>query len=285
MKTVLLIADLEGISGVESIEDLVVGAPGYPRAAQRMTDEVALVARLLRTRGVQRVRISDAHRSGAPSNLDPSALPEWCEVRVTDDLYGGALLEGVDAVACVGMHASGTSAGFGAHTVSLHTAWSLGGIELTETRVAQWLAAERGVPLWFSAGDDVLQAQLGDVPFVLTKRSRSRHQTTSLQADEVEAAFGKVLEATPVLASPTRAPLDVRFQRVVEADAAEAAGAARLSPTTIRVEVQETFAAQYESALRFIEPTEAVMLSAIAGLPGTARFARNAAALLVAPWE
>jgi D-aminopeptidase len=141
------------------------------------------------------------------------------------------------------------------------------------------------VPLWFSAGDDVLQAQLGDVPFVLTKRSRSRHQTTSLPADEVETAFGKVLEATPVMTSPTRAPLDVRFQRVAEADAAEAAGATRLSPTTIRVEPQATFAAQYEAALRFIEPTEAVMLSAIVGLPGTARFAQNAAALLVAPWE
>ncbi len=287
MRTVLLIADLEGITGVETIESLVVGGAGYAASARRMTEEVAHVARLMLASGVTRVRISDAHCSGTETNLTSALLPPGCEVHVVDDLYGGALLEGVEAVACVGMHASGTTKGFGAHTVSVNTAWSLGGLPLSETHLVRWLAGERGVPTWFCSGDDVLEAELGGaVPFVRTKHSRSRSEARSLPIAEVERALARVLAESPSpLVKPPRAVLEVRFQRVAEAAAAEAAGATRTSPTTISLAPAQTFQQQYDEALRFIEAAEDVMLSQLQGVAGTALFARSASALLVAPWD
>jgi D-aminopeptidase len=249
-----------------------------------MTNEVAVVARLLRAQGIDHVRISDAHRSGAAINLDVAALPAFCEVHVTDDMYGGALLDNVDVVACLGMHAAGMSSGYGAHTVAAHTAWFMNGAAVSETQVVQWLAAERGIPLWFSAGDDVLQAQLAGVPYVLTKRSRSCRHTQSLPLLDVQRAFAAVLDAAPVLTRAPQGQLDVRFRRVVEADAAEAAGAVRVSPTTICIARQPTFAAQYTQSLHVIEATDAVVLAAIVGESGSAEFARNAAAILDVPW-
>ncbi len=287
MRTVLLVADLEGITGVDTLEALIVGAERYGAAARRMTEEVALVAQLLREAGVEHVRISDAHRSGAETNLDAALLPEGCSVHVTDSMYGGALLDDVEAVACVGMHASGISAGFGAHTVSVNTAWSLDGASINETQLARWLAAERGVPMWFSAGDQVLERELGGVvPFVRTKRSRSRAETTSRGLHLVHRAFRQVVRGpcAPVPKVP-RAPLSIRFQREAEADAAVAAGAKRTSATTISVAPRGTFEAQYEEVLRFIGATEAAVLMRIEGLPGTRAFARSAARLITDDWE
>ena len=287
MRRVLLIADLEGITGIDSVTDLVAGAPGYPAAAVRMTDEVAFVAGLLIARGVGSIVVSDAHRSGAPTNLDSSRLPACCDVRVEDDMYGGRLLDEVEAVVCVGMHALGNSAGFGAHTVSLNTAWTLGSLALTETHVAGLLAAERGVPLWCSAGDDVLEQQLGSgVPFVRTKQALSRGEARSLPQAEVEARLGEVLQRAPAAIPPVpREPLRLRFQRVAEAEAAAQAGGRRISPTELELAPHDTFQRQYDAALALIAAAEDTLLSRVAGFPGTVRFAQNAARLLLEPWD
>jgi len=281
VRRVLLIADLEGITGVESVADLVVGAPGYPAANRKMTDEVAFVARLLRERGVESIVVSDAHRSGAPGNLDALRLPRGCEVRVEDDPYGGALLDGVEAVVCVGMHALGASPGFGAHTVNVNTAWTLGSTELSETHLAWLLAAERGVPLWCSAGDGVLEHQLGGaVPFVRTKHALSRAEASSRPKAEVEARFRQVLQG-PVAAIP-RVPKDVlrvRFQRAAEADAAASAGGRRSSATELELPAMGTFQQQYEAALQLIAEAQDVMLARLEGP------ALNVARLFLEPWE
>lgn len=287
MRRVLLIGDLEGITGVESIDDLVVGAPGYEAAAERMTDEVAFVAAQLVARGVESIVVSDAHRSGAPRNLEAGRLPACCEVRVEDDMYGGHLLDGVEAVVCLGMHALGASPGFGAHTVSVNTAWTLGSLALTETHLAWLLAAERGVPLWCSAGDDVLEQQLaGVVPFVRTKRALSRGAAQSLPREVVEARFREVLAGAPAaIPQVPRAPLRVRFQRVAEADAAASAGGRRVTSTELELAPQATLQAQYEQALALVAAAEGTLLSRLEGIPGSARFATSAARLLLDPWE
>lgn len=285
MRRVLLIADLEGITGVDSIDALAAGSPLYLAAAERMTEEVGWVARLLLERGVESIVISDAHRSGADTNLDASRLPPGCEVRVTDDLYGGPLLDQVDAVVCVGMHAAGSSNGFGAHTVSVNTAWTLGHTELSETHVARLLAAERGVPMWFSSGDDVLEQTL-DVPFVRTKRALSRAEAESRPLQEVQAGFEEVLRGPVALIPPVpRAPLRLRFQRILEADQAERAGGRRVSAVEIELAPGQTFRAQYDEALRLSSAAEEMLLTRVEGEPGTARFAASATRLLLEPWE
>lgn len=284
-RVVSLIADLEGICGVDSLEALVWGGAGAEAAVSRMNDEVAFVARLLLEAGATEVRISDAHRSGAPANLDPSRLPAGCSVHVLDDMYGGPLLDGVDAVACVGMHASGRSLGFGAHCVSVSTAWSLAGRALTETHLAQLLAAERGVPLWFSAGDDVLARELGpEVPFVVTKHSASVSQTRSRPLAEVEAAFRALVHRRPAeLPVVPRAPLAVRFQTLAEARAASEATGVSREGSTLTLPPAATFAEQYTRALALITAGQDALAARVKGGPDD--FARLAAGLFLAPWE
>lgn len=259
----LLIADLEGITGVDRIEQLVVGGDGYDDAIVRMNEEVSTVARLLLAHGVQHVRVSDTHHSGA-TNLDASFFPGHCEL-VTD-----VLVDDVDAVACVGMHAEGRSHGFAAHTVNVNTEWTWGDERLTETRIVQLLAAERGVPFWFSSGDDVLATQV-NVPFVITKTALSRGEARSLS----DVDFRKVLEARPVPAfTVPQRPLRLRFQTRAEglaANSGEILGA--------------TFHDQFRTACEHIDRASDVTARRITGEPGTREYAVNAARLLLEKWE
>jgi D-amino peptidase len=92
----------------------------------------------LRAQGFTDVRVSDSHRSGRDApNVDAAALPSGCELRFeSSDPYGGALLDGVSAVACIGMHAAGGTTGFAAHTVQAGVEWRLGGQRISETHLA-----------------------------------------------------------------------------------------------------------------------------------------------------
>jgi D-aminopeptidase len=280
---VLLVADLEGIVGVDDLESLVFCSPGYPAAARRMTEEVAFVARLLLARGVERIRISDAHRAGAgEANLAPALLPPGCELVLAEDMYGGALLDGVEAVCAVGMHASGNSGGFGGHTVSLHTTWERLGRPLSETHVAALLAGERGVPFWFSAGDQVLEAELGGVPCVVTKHATGIAAATSRTWAEVARAWEAVVSAAPgPVHAVEPAPLRVRFQTSAEA---EASGGVLVAPTVAEVGWAGSFTQQYEDALRLLDASEAALAARLTASPGSAGFPAAVRRLFLDPW-
>jgi D-amino peptidase len=286
MSRVLLIADLEGIPTVDRAEALVAGGPGHAAALEAMAASVREVVERLRREGVAEVRISDAHRSGGGPNLEAAAFP-GCELHFTDDLYGGALLDGVDAVCAVGMHARARSRGFAGHTVSLHTDWQLGGVALDESRLAQLLAAERGIPMWFTCGDDVLAVDCdGVLPCAITKRSSSTTTTRTLDASARVAELDEVFARRNTRLPPVpRAPLTITFQRRVEAEAAWAAGAPRCGPTSIELAPGESFFEQYTQALRWISTTEDAVLAQLTALPGTEAFAHQLAALFAAPWE
>lgn len=247
MRRVLLIADLEGIAGVDRIEQLVFGGPGYAQAALRMNEEVSMVALLLLEHGVQHVRVSDTHHSGA-ANLEARFFPAGCEL-VTD-----VLADDVDAVACVGMHALGDSHGFGAHTVNVNTDWSLGTERLTESRIVELLAAERGVPFWFTSGCDVLEQQV-TTPFVRTKTSVSRALAKSSSLTEVDRAFRHCISTTTPRSRgrPARVPLQIRFQKRAEAKCA--LGGTLASPTVREVPVMNSFREQFDAAWQMIEST------------------------------
>lgn len=214
MKTALLIADLEGVAGVDRLEALAFGGEHHAEACARMTDEVNAVIAGLVGQGFTHVRVSDSHRSGSGApNLAPGQLPDVAELRYVDpDMYGGSLLEGVDAICCVGMHAAGGTTGFAAHTVELHAEWRLGGKRVSETEIAIWLAAERGVPAIFASGDDVLGASVaGLVPFVKTKTAKGVGEARS--ASGVRAALKKAAGVRPgAVGKAPDGPLQLRFR-------------------------------------------------------------------------
>src|SRR5882757_7446666 len=103
MRTALLIADLEGICGVDTLDALAYGGDGHAEACALMTAEVNAAIDGLLAQGFDLVRVSDSHRSGSGApNLSPGQLHDAAELRFTEhDYYGGHLLEGVEAVACL----------------------------------------------------------------------------------------------------------------------------------------------------------------------------------------
>src|SRR5260221_5745796 len=156
MKTVLLIVDLEGVGGVDSSRALSAASPAFAGARRLATDEVLAALGGLFGRGVERVRVSDSHRpGGSTTTIIAEELPPGAELIWTGDPYDAALFDGVDAVACLGMHAAAGTPGFASHTVSVQCAWQAGGRDISETDIVLALAAERGVPALFVTGDDV----------------------------------------------------------------------------------------------------------------------------------
>jgi len=212
LSTALLIADLEGIAAVTTLESLVFGGAGHLEACAAMTREVNAAIEGLVAQGFTHVRVSDTHRSGsgAPNleALHPAAQPFF----VDPDCYGGALLDGVSAIACVGMHAAGGTSGFAAHTVEAHCAWLLNGRPISEAELALWLAADRGIPGIFVAGDDVLAASLaGTLRTVVTKQSTGLD--SAIPNADVEAAIRAAAQAGPVpIAVAPSGPLSLRFK-------------------------------------------------------------------------
>ncbi len=285
MRTALLIADLEGIRGVDQLEALAFGGTEHPEACALMTAEVNAAILGLRAQGFDQVRVSDSHRSGSGApNLSPGQLDDAAELRFTEhDYYAGRLLDGVEAVACLGMHAAGGTAGFAAHTVDIHTAWLLDGRPISETEIAYWLAADRGIPAIFSAGDDVLGAAVaGLAPYVLTKNSTAIDATKSKRS--VLTQLKDAAARAPVKVSPApEGVISVRFKNERQADAAEKTGAARKTPWEVAVS-GPAFTDRYFAALEAVVASEPVLAEEVDGFPGTARFAACGARLLLQPF-
>ncbi|MCY1073510.1 M55 family metallopeptidase [Archangium lansingense] len=278
----LLVVDLEGVAGVDSPGALISGTPEYTRAQALLTAEVNAAVEGLLAAGFQRVRVSDSHLCGSgESNLLPEALHPAAEpCFLPDDAYAPHLFEEVDAVACLGMHAAAGSAGFGAHTVDLLGAWTCAGRALSEADLVLALAAEAGVPAVFVSGDDVLQAQLGGrVGYVRTKVALSVTRAFSREPEAV------LPELTRAAAQPARsveplpdAPLVLTFKSGHQAALASGAGARRLDHYRVEVEGR-TFRERYTRALGAASAASSVLAEAVADVPGSSAFTRDATAL------
>ncbi|MGZ3461325.1 MAG: M55 family metallopeptidase, partial [Archangium sp.] len=278
----LLVVDLEGVAGVDTPGALLSGTAEYARARALLTAEVNAAVEGLLAGGFQRVRVSDSHQSGSgQSNLLHEALHPAAEpCFLAEDAYAPLLFEGVEAVACVGMHAAAGPAGFGAHTVDLLGAWTCAGRALSEADLVLALAAEAGVPAVFVSGDDVLQTQLGGrVGYVRTKVALSVTRASSRAPEEV------LPELTRAASRPGRAveplpdaPLVLTFKSGHQAALAARAGARRLDRYRVGVE-GPGLRERYTRALRAASAASSVLAGAVADVPGSPAFLRDAMAL------
>lgn len=287
-RTALLVADLEGITGVDTLEALAFGGPGHDAAREMMLREVNVCAAALVAAGYETVRVSDSHRSGSNApNLDEQRLHPAIELKfVGPDMYGGPLLDGVAAVACVGMHAAAKTNGFAAHTVQTNSAFTIGGRAMSETDLCFWLAAEKKVPVLFTAGDDVLAASLTGVPAVVTKLTQAPHQTRSHDWAVVERLL-RAACAGPAVPAPLapEGPLEVRFKTKAQAKlAVKLPGLEQTSPFTF-ISKRSTFSGKYDAVLMACEASSAALADEVFSAPGTRGFADDAKRLLLAGFD
>jgi len=187
---VYISADMEGITGVASVDQLSPASFEYNQARQWMTAEVLAAIQGAREAGSTEFVVSDSHGNGESLVIDrfPADVPITI-VRSFPRPLG--MMEGIDstfgAVIFIGYHAATTSTtGVRAHTMSsaLLTRIALNGVAQSEAGINAAIAAQYGVPVVMITGDDAIvtetKQRLGNLEGVIVKRAIGFHSAATL---------------------------------------------------------------------------------------------------------
>src|ERR671936_3215437 len=121
---VLIMSDMEGVSGIVDWAQVNGGAPMYEEGRRLYTEEINAAVRGARAGGASEIVVVDCHGAGGAysfNSLVPDLLDPGCEFVVQEHWteYTEFLQEGCDAALFVGMHArAGIPDGVLNHTVS-----------------------------------------------------------------------------------------------------------------------------------------------------------------------
>ena len=178
---VLLLYDMEGVTGAVRGEDVSARSDSYPATRESLTADVnAAIAGLLEA-GATEVVVTDGHGSG---NREPdyllSELPEGARFDLRDVPYD-PYIETMDgsfaAMVAIGMHGRAGGTGFLAHTSNGHTKWVMGGHDMNESMLIAASAARFDIPLVLVTGDDVLKEEIAafspETAYVVVKQATS----------------------------------------------------------------------------------------------------------------
>lgn len=160
MKKLFISADIEGTCGITAWEETDAGGRGYDYFRQRMTAEVSAAIEGAEKAGYI-TTVKDAHDSAR--NIDPLGLPKsatlirgwardcWC-------MMGGLDRDDYDAVAFTGYHSEAVNIGNPlSHTMTRSVQRvTLNGMPCSEFLINAYMAAYRGIPIVFLAGDEAL---------------------------------------------------------------------------------------------------------------------------------
>lgn len=224
---VYISADMEGIAGVVSGDQLSPTSFEYERFRGFMTAEVLAAIQGARDAGATVIVVSDSH--GNMENILIERLPDDVTL-VRSAPRPLMMMQGIDstfaAAVFIGYHASTNSlSGVRAHTMSsaLLTSVELNGIAMPEAGVNAAIAGHFGVPVVAVSGDDAavaeMQALLGKVEGAVVKHAIGFHSAATMtpaaaQAlirEKVKAGVARRGELKPyVVQSPVR--LDVHFK-------------------------------------------------------------------------
>ncbi len=192
---VLIIYDMEGVSGIDHESMTDFGSPDYPQGREFLTSDVNAAIRGLFAGGAGSVWIQDGHGSG--NSEGPDLLLDRMDGRARFDFrerdydpYSTGLDGLLDAIVCIGMHARANTDGFLAHTYTLEPAFRVNGVDITETQIVALSAARWGVPVIMVSGDDVLGGELApefpELEYATVKKAVSRAKADPLPQDEVQ---------------------------------------------------------------------------------------------------
>ena len=160
---VIILCDMEGISCIETWEQVNSGTAFYQESRKLYTDEMNAAVRGARAAGAHEVIVVDCHGAGGGYTFK-SFLPERLELGA-EYVFGypwaryiTPFEQGCDAILFVGAHAmAGTPNGVLCHTVSSeswHNAW-INNTLVGESGILAAVAGCWDVPAIFVSGDDV----------------------------------------------------------------------------------------------------------------------------------
>ena len=200
-KKIFISADLEGVVGAVTSEQLGPNGFEYNRFREFMTAEVNAAINAARAAGATEILIADSHGNG--QNLLIEKLPKDVKlIRSWPRPLG--MMEGIDSsfdgVIFTGYHASTDNMeGVRAHTFSSasFTSIKVNGKVMTEGSWNAAVAGEFGVPVIMVSGDDTavneVKALIGNAEGAIVKESISFHSAKSLHP---EAAYDLITEKT-----------------------------------------------------------------------------------------
>ena len=192
---VYISADMEGVAGAVTGEQLGPAGFEYQRFREFMTAEVLAAIEGARAAGATEIVVGDSHGNG--QNLLIDRLPQ--DVRVVRSWPRPAMMmEGIDstfgAAILLGYHAGTTNpAGVRAHTLSSanYARVALNGTDVPEAGLSAAIAGHFGVPVVMISGDDVAVAEarrlIGDVEGAVVKQALSFHSAATLTPQAAQA--------------------------------------------------------------------------------------------------
>lgn len=197
MKSVLIIADIEGSTGCLKKSDSQLFNDGWVKACIELTKDLnAIVAALFSTGKISRIKVKDFHRTGF--NIFPELLDKRVELSQgyeVGPVPGIGACSEFDLLFMVGMHAAAGTAGFIAHTLtSKFSSLKINGEPLSEAELFAASVAKFGlVPVFFSGCNVSCQQVKRIFPEIATvlvdkppkescKKIREMLADTSLQA-------------------------------------------------------------------------------------------------------
>lgn len=181
-------ADMEGLAGAVTSEQLGPSGFEYGQFREFMTAEVNAAIEAAREAGATEILVSDSHGNG--QNLLLDKLPADVQVvrswprplgmmEGIDDTFDGAIF--------IGYHTSTTnSEGVRAHTLSSAnlTALKLNGIAMPEAGLNAAIAGHFGVPVIMISGDNAIVDEahglLGNIEGAVVKQALSFHSAKTL---------------------------------------------------------------------------------------------------------
>lgn len=192
---ILVLHDMEGLSGQSNPQTFFFGSPLYAQGQTLLAADVNAVVEGLYQGGATEVHVVDGHGSGNP---DPDVRRDLLDKRATQilrdttfDAYVDlALPNAYDAVAVVGMHAKTGSGGFASHTYTLGIEFLIHGKTITETELVGLSWGRVGTPVIFGSGDDRLAADLATMPwleFVTVKKAVAADSALPRPVEEARA--------------------------------------------------------------------------------------------------
>lgn len=226
-------ADMEGVTGVVSEQQLTPTGFEYSRFREFMTAEVNTVIEAAFAAGVTEIVVSDSHGNGQNLLIEQfpkkvSVVRSWPRplmmMQGIDESFAGAIL--------LGYHTSThNEAGVRAHTLS---SARLADVRINDKQVGEGeisaaIAGHFGVPVIMVSGDDQLvkelQGSLGNVEGAVVKWAYGFHSARTLtpaEANDVlrattQRALGRIKSFRPYkVATPVR--FDIRFKSYRQAD-------------------------------------------------------------------
>ena len=190
---VLIMSDMEGVSGIVVWEQVNGGAPLYEECRRLYTQEINAAVRGARAAGAAEVVVVDCHGAGGAWNFNslvPDLIDPGCEwvSHHPWSRYNELLEKGCDACLLIGMHArAGTPDGVLCHTISTTTWRNLyfNDQVVGEMGINAALCGHYGCPVVMMSGDTATcreaRALFGEgVEAVAVKHGLSRYSARNL---------------------------------------------------------------------------------------------------------